>query len=562
VESNFNDILAGIMIPGETLNEVLTDSRAADGDYWYFSANQDQLDFAIEIETDFEADFSLWVKSGEDYVITPYTGSGTSWNQVIPTLNIGDYYIKLVSQSDTGGGYSIALNDPVGNISKAGGAGFDLSNNILGGVGSIKITGKSTRGSLITHNSSIGVIADAKGAVTITDIFSNYNGSLGALISSTGGVSIGNIANEFCDNGSDGLRITANGAITLTNVDAYENAGFGAILDNYQNLNGAVTINTSGVTANWYSSFSANGLDGLVIRTKGLVSLKQTGAGDNEGNGVVINNQDSPAKAPVSISYGFFSRNGLRGISVETKGAVTLASLNANANDGDFGIHIITSGTGATNLSKVQVNWNHEHGLFVETTSTITVNALQANENGGYGAKLVSTYNPTTLVNGITFLSTLGQNKFYGNGENLGFLETDLAGMIIQSNKAVVVSQLFSGYNRGNGIKITSNAAVTVTGGLAEYNTLSGLTVTATGGAITLSGFSAYSNGVGNLASDTGGVILTSNQKISVSNSAFHGNGDYGIRIFITAPNILTWLNNTAFGNNLDGQGARNFKLN
>ncbi len=141
---------------------------------------------------------------------------------------------------------------------------------------------------------------------------------------------------------------------------------------------------------------------------------------------LVITNQDSPAKGAVSISNGFFSRNGLRGILVETKGAVTLASLNANANDGDFGIHIKASGTGVTNLSKVQVNWNHENGLFVETAFTISVNAIQANENGGYGAKLVSTYNPTTLVTGITFLSTLGQNKFYGNGENLGFNETDL----------------------------------------------------------------------------------------------------------------------------------------
>ena len=565
VDSSANDVVFGWIKAGETLRETLLDSQADEGDSWYFTTASNESDFVIHVESEFDAEFSLWQKIGDDYSITPYTGSGKTWDQVIPFLITGDYFILISSQSTAGGRYSISLDDSSENINKGGAAGFDLSNNITGGVGPIKITGKTTGGSLVANNSSIGVIVDAKGAVTITDINANYNGSLGAIVdnsSSSGAVTIGKINSTFSFNGWDGLRVKANGVIALTNVDAYDNEGNGAVLDNYMNGVGGITILTTGLSSNWYTYFGRNGSDGLKINTKGPVSLKQVGASYNGGNGLVITNQDSPAKAAVSISNGFFSRNGLRGISVETKGAVTLASLNANANEGDFGIRIVNSGTGATNISKVQVNWNDEHGLSVDTTSTITVNALQANENGGYGAKLVSTYNPTTLVNGITFLSTLGQNKFYNNGENLGFLETDLAGLIIQSNKAVVVSQLFSGYNRGNGVMITSSSAVTVTSGLAEYNSLSGLKVTATGGAITLSGFSAYSNGVGNSATETGGVILSSNQKISVSNSAFHGNGDYGIRIFITAPNILTWVNNTAFCNNLDGQAAKNFKLN
>ncbi len=143
-----------------------------------------------------------------------------------------------------------------------------------------------------------------------------------------------------------------------------------------------------------------------------------------------------------------------------------------------------------------------------------------------------------------------------------GSTKLTLSGLVIQSNKAVVISQLFSGYNRGYGVTITSNANVSITSGLTEYNSLSGLSVLANGGAITLSGFSAYSNGLASTALDTAGVILnSSNQKISVTNSAFHGNGDYGIRIFITAPNMLTWVNNTAFGNNLDGPGGKKLQI-
>ncbi len=568
VESNANDILAGTIIQGETLNEYLTDSRAEDGDYWYFTNDTEKNVFTIDVTSEFNADFSLWVRSGNDYTITSYTGSGTSWSPVISTLSAGDYFIKVTSQSTTGGRYTIALNDPEGIVSQSGGVGMSLTNNLYGGAGAIKITGKATGGSLISNNSSIGLIVDAKGAITITDIFANFNGSLGALInnaSSSGAVSIGKTANEFCDNGSDGLKITANGAITLTNVDAYGNAGYGAILDNYQNPTGAVTINTSGISSNWYSSFSWNGRDGLVIRTKGIVTLKQVGAAENQGNGLIINNIDSPAKAAVSISNGFFSRNGQRGISVESKGAITLASVNANENEGDNGIYIHTEGTGATNLSKIQVNGNAVTGLYADSTFTITANALTATENGGSGVVLVSFYNPLTMVNGVTILSTLGSNKFYDNGKHPTIAEINYAGLKIESVKSILVNQIQSGNNYGQGINLYSMAgSIILNGGLAENNSLSGLRAStdSTTGDITISNFSAFSNGFNSTGPNTAGAILKSMRYIRLTNAAFHGNADYGVQFMFNLAYLPTWLNTTSFGNNLDDQGARNIKLN
>ena len=568
VDSNANDIVFGWIKAGETLRETLLDSQADAGDSWYFTTASDESDFAIHVESEFDAEFSLWQKIGDDYSITPYSGSGKTWDQVIPSLITGDYYILVSSQSTAGGRYSISLNDSSENVNKGGAAGLDLSNNITGGVGPIKITGKITGGSLVANNSSIGVIVDAKGAVTITDINANYNGSLGAIVdnsASLGAITIGKTNSTFSLNGWDGLRVKANGAISLMNVDAYDNAGNGAVLDNYINGVGGVTIITSGLSSNWYTYFGRNGSDGLQINTRGPVSLKQVGASYNGSNGLVINNLESPVKAAVSVSNGFFSRNGLRGLSIETKGTITVASVNANENEGDNGIYLHTEGTGTTNLSRIKVNGNANTGLYADSTFTITANALTATENGGTGVILVSFYNPLASVNAVTILSTLGVNRFYDNGMHPTGVEIGYAGLKIESKKSISVSQIQSGNNYGQGIDLYSiSGSINLNGGIAVNNSLSGLrasTDSATGD-ITISNFSAYSNGFNSTGPNTAGAILKSERYIRLTNVAFHGNADYGVQFMFNPVFLPTWTNMTSFGNNVRDQGSPNIKFN
>jgi len=155
-----------------------------------------------------------------------------------------------------------------------------------------------------------------------------------------GAITINNIAVTGVSN-TLALSVQTTGNINLNNVDVVSNATLfsGARLDN-ESGTGNVAVNDSrfnnntGVTPN-----------GLTIISKGTVTLKNVTANGNSGYGVYIENHNATTPKAVTINgTNHFSYNGWDGLRVKTKGAITLNNVTAMGNTQGHGAYLDNCG--------------------------------------------------------------------------------------------------------------------------------------------------------------------------------------------------------------------------
>jgi hypothetical protein len=294
--------------------------------------------------------------------------------------------------------------------------------------------------------------------LTNVDVVGNTTGESGAYLDNTDSpatippVGIGNIVindSTFSGNtgSAGGLLVFSNGMITIKNLSAYDNTNDGIYLDN----SAAPAAKT--VTLTGSNNFSFNGGDGLLIFSRGAITLSNLNAMHNDGVGAYLDNcdlQPNGFRCYNSISSGVtlkgsanLSSNGEEGLIVYSSGAITAANLTAESN----GRLIVSDGAvlynyGAPVYKTITLtgvnsfNYNSGAGLDVNAWGGITLNNVTANFNDGTGVDL---YNLTIIGQVVTLLGT---NTFDGNGDN---------GLWVRSSGVVTLNNITANLNGFNG---------------------------------------------------------------------------------------------------------------
>ena len=187
-------------------------------------------------------------------------------------------------------------------------------------------------GNTFSNNSFGGLFIGSNGAVTVDFFQARDNGGFGIEVFSAGGTGAvtikgtNNLDRNLSYNGR-GMRVTSRGNITLTNVDVSENGDYGASLVNDTGT-GTVTL------TNAYFNYNYTGLE---VLTTGIVTWKNGSASDNFLYGAFIDNQGIALTGkPVTITNVYAGSNGLTGLSIYSKGIVTLTDTEANNNSANY----------------------------------------------------------------------------------------------------------------------------------------------------------------------------------------------------------------------------------
>ena len=330
-----------------------------------------------------------------------------------------------------------------------------------------------------------------------------------AIMNSASSAAITVNGGAFNNNTDGGLLTFSYGPVTVKLADggANENNGSGAcglLLQNYA----AATPKPVTVEGGTYNNNASNGIQ---VQTDGLITLKKLQADWNGSSGVYLNNQNSPAKAGVTVastmSYSniSFNNNGGAGLYITSAGPITLTQINADQNSGS-GAYLVNNQTGST--AGVTVTQSHFRtnnsdltgsGLFIQSYGNVLINDVESNNNGDD--------------------DTVGGGASIDNRETVG-----------KAPKTVTITHVYFNDNRGLGLNVASYGKIT----LNEVEALD------------------------NQGSDHDGAHLDNHeasapQAVLVSNSNFDRNYHSGLQIQSLGAVTLTYV---AVSDNQSGDGA------
>jgi hypothetical protein len=428
-----------------------------------------------------------------------------------------------------------------------------------------------------------GLKIESKGVITLNSITADYNlagRGVDLRNDQPGSISIVSITgtNSFSDNFDTGLYLLSYGNITINNITANTNGGDGVFLDN------SSAITPKGITLTGINSFSSNSGNGLKLQSDGAILVNSITASDNGEHGVSLSNDSTGAVGSVILNvYGKFNNNGWSGLVISSKGAVTLNNLTANDNgqanvdptlfpynDYGYGASVFN----AFNSSAPQnvtvngtniFNGNWLSGVELSTFGGIITNNLTAGGNGvgnysdtGFGALLDNCITVTPgSCSAITAktIAIKGTNSFISN-YNTGLVAYSF-GAITANGITVKEGENGGGASIENGFT-NSVGAVSLTG--SNYfinNYYDGLAVTSFG-AITLNNITATGNGDG--AVDAYGINLNNSGSVNpfavklTGASLIDGNNAGGL--YIDSKGAITLAKITA-SNSILGSGAK-----
>lgn len=400
-----------------------------------------------------------------------------------------------------------------------GGAGINLANNGAFTANNVHANG----------NMYQGLIADTCFSVEVPEGSGNWVCSTTA----TGNVVISN--SEFSHNASQssGLLVDAKGAITLTNVEASYNQGIerDPASPEYGNPTyetaGARLYNTSfttafPVTVNT-STFDYNSDDGLTIESKGLVTINKVNTSWNYSDGMDIDNTFGTT-AGVTFKGTTWGDNAAwgngTGLFIYSRGNITVNYLDSYGNQYENGLIYNDLGTGSVTINKSNFSSNGEidyPGLYISSSGTVTLTSVDATGNMGDGVYIDNEATSTPKAVKIT------------GGD---FSENALDGVRVVSRGAITLTNLISNWNGANGAYLRNTYTtfagvqfvqpVTVSGSTFEYNDESGLEVE-TFGAITVK--NTQSNGNTGHGAYLINQYATAPKAVTISGSTFNENG-------------------------------------
>ena len=259
----------------------------------------------------------------------------------------------------------------------------------------------------------------SKGAITLTKVKANANphsygayldtGSYGTAPVSVLGIAAGD--NEFNSNNPTGLWIYSGGKIIGNYVNAVGNLDNGATLSNAVGP-GSVDIKEG----QFGNSDLSNGGVGLSIYTRGSVTIANSNAENNGLEGLHLH-QISISPLPVKISNGIFYSNGAAGINIDSVGSITLADLSISTS-GEWGAHLTTTHAAANlTLKNIYISNSGQStasaGLWISTLGTVNLTTVNVNHSTEDGAHI---YNNSSLAPKNVTITNGNFNNNTGDG--------------------------------------------------------------------------------------------------------------------------------------------------
>jgi putative surface-exposed virulence protein len=530
------------------------------------------------------------------YIVNAGTGALIIKNSSI-SGNVRGLYIDTngaatltgVSASDNYGDYgayihSLGLNINQSIFSNNGGNGLEVIAHDSGGSVTIQ-------NSQFNNNGISGMDVRQKGNVSLTNIRANSNQANGVYLDTcdwsgvdgtfcrnpfTGNVSILNaviVGNGISVDGS-GLYVMAKGTINVTNVTSSLNgnslhvpaiSGYGATL-----YNNRVTVPAVVNVTN--STFNNNNQTGLVVLSKGVITIKDISANNNTNEGTTLENNITGVLAGINIQaspdvVNNFNYNADNGLKVNSNGAVVLNAVNADGNVAGTGIIVNNAGgTGVVTIDGVKgtsISNNGGDGIWVVSKGFITLKNLTVSWNDGYGALLDNTTGPA----GVSILVSLPgwYNGFENNGDD---------GLRILTNGAVIVQRSKASDNQHNGAYINNSTGLgNVTISDSSFNK-NGQTAPVSGtdyglfvqtkGIVTLTNINGNGNGKSAGAIYSGGAWLDNStsptaKTITITKGFFVDNFGVGMDILASGAVMYktgTISNNQSSGVSIDNRSA------
>ena len=365
-----------------------------------------------------------------------------------------------------------------------------------------------TNSSFNNNGTGEGLNVTSKGAITLTKV--NAYGNLAAngavLINTAGtaGVTIQTAADglygNFSGNHGYGIQITSKGAITVKGVNSDTNTRTGIVLDNLAGTSAGVTVNGGSASNN-----SGTNAYGLEVHTHGAISITKFSTGYNQMSGAVVDNTGVTTPAAVTVVSSSFYENGLTGLVINTKGNVTLTNISASYNGAwdstsSNGVYVNTtlgSGTVTMNGTGNSFYGNGGEGLIVTSKGSISISNIDAAYNAYHGFWIMNDYTGST--GNITVTSTPGSyNNIYGNGFIDPKMSNVVSGAQINSFGNITIDRSHFYGNGNNGIWMSNQGgptakAITINDSSADGNQLDGFNINAHG-TVTLKGVTADGN--------------------------------------------------------------------
>ncbi len=379
------------------------------------------------------------------------------------------------------------------------GHGVWVENQLLGNV--------TITDSYFQDNESDGIKLAARGIVTIDNVVANGN-TIGINVNTCSALTIKNT--DASNNQTAGIWVDAMGkAVTLDSVTAYKNGDSHPLIGYGIYLSQVGAVNANKVTAN------ENFKDGLRINTIGTITLTSITAVDNDDDGVVV---ISPVSA-AAINGIVTNDNDSVGLVVETKGAIIRNAIALN--NGDGGILLkLSGGTGL--LENVNANDNTGWGVYVETSPAAVVNISLKNVGASRN-------------DGGIHIETLGSVTLVGSG---AFQSKTYDGVYIATRGAVKLTDLWSGYNAGSGLKIEGIYTEAFIG--SEWKNVSmvspaSVLINISTNKTSLNGF--QSNGqADDWVLGVHGAFIISERSVVIND--FNANENHGYGIYVTGPEL------------------------
>ncbi|KAA3642338.1 MAG: hypothetical protein DWQ07_25225 [Chloroflexi bacterium] len=457
-------------------------------------------------------------------VVTGTTGD-LSFNDVIANADGG---ADAISVSNHDG--AVSLDHVTANNTFSASDGADIDNAVTGSNASVTVTNSTFNG--FVNN---GLLVNSDGEINISNVTANGNGESGldlnnSTSSTEADITLDGVTANNNQQGA-GLQITSFGDITLDNVTANGNLDNGAVLSNP----GGSEPNSIQVSNSNFNNNGTNGTyTGLEINTTGSITLNGVSANDNTGNGAQLFNLGSSNNAAVNVFNSNFNGNGLAainsaGLSIQSKGAITLDGVSASDNVGSSGAYGANLGNPLGNPAPVTITnsiFNNNvgrtsfgTGLSVFSGGQISLNGVQANLNGsaggqGTGASINATAGPPVDV-------SISNSNFDGN-----FGDSNITtGLLVSTGGTITLDTVTASGN-------TSTSGTT-------YGTLLSNTFGPDNDQQVNVSNSSFDNNTG--SSDGTGLYISSYGNVNLWGVSASGNSTYGVFISIlSGPNDVS----------------------
>jgi hypothetical protein len=417
--------------------------------------------------------------------------------------------------------------------------GLILDNSIAKSVSAVTLSNVDN-----SYSQLVGLKIRSKGAITLNHVTSSNNywaGVNGIDIQTNGAVTINSTlgSNNSQGNGGYGTTITTTGAVTISKLDSTGNTGTNLYI---YNSGGTGAVKVTG--GNFYESH----VSGIVVISKGAITITDTSASGNWTDGINLDNHTAGSAQPVTVKSTVsgiafdLSGNDGYGLKINSKGNITLAGLNINQSPGDFSQVYIdnTAGSGTVNLSNSSFR-------YIDDPLNI-------------GAVVIYSHGAVTISGTkVTYSNTLDKGLVVDNCIDLGL------GCTTSGTPGVTITGLVAENNTLAAVDITSKGAVKLTNTTAQNNKAGGeaaikITTKGSAGSVTLDTTTGnynyiYNNLTNGLWIDSGGAVTIKMARI------YNNSAGYGLRISKSSSVAISdtsVYSNPSYGINVVSSGAIN----